>query len=74
MNFTEALDLVKLPKWVVNEDGDIVEEMTMEQEFPMRKRLILTNTEGIKRDFVLDVKQSEKFGIRLNYYEGCNTR
>ena len=67
MNYKEALELVKLPKWVVNEDGDIVEEMTMEQDFPMRKRLILTNTEGIKRDFVLDVKQSEKFGIRLNF-------
>jgi hypothetical protein len=67
MNYKEALELVKLPKWVVNEYGDIVDEMIMEQEFPMRKRLLLTNTEGVKHEFVLDVKQSEKFGIRLNF-------
>lgn len=29
--------------------------------------MILTNTEGLKHEFVLDVKQSEKFGIRLNF-------
>ncbi len=67
MDFKEALELVKLPKWVVDEEGDIVEEYTMDQEFPMRKRLNLVNKDGMKREFVLDVKQSEKYGIRLNF-------
>lgn len=43
MDFKEAQELVKLPKWVVDEDGEIVEELTMDQEFPMRKRLNLVN-------------------------------
>ena len=67
MDFKEAQELVKLPKWVVDEDGEIVEELTIDQEFPMRKRLNLVNREGVKREFVLDVKQSEKYGIRLNF-------
>ena len=67
MDFKEAQELVKLPKWVVDEDGEIVEELTIDQEFPMRRRLNLANRDGVKREFVLDVKQSEKFGIRLNF-------
>jgi hypothetical protein len=67
MNFKEAQKMVKLPKWVVDEEGEIVEILTINQEFPMRKRLNLANIDGIKHEFVLDVKQSEKYGIRLNF-------
>ncbi len=67
MDFKEAQELVKLPKWVVDEDGEIVKDLTLEQVFPMRERLNLINLDSIKRDFILDVKQSEKYGIRLNF-------
>lgn len=67
MDFKEAQELVKLPKWVVDTEGEIVEDLVLEQEFPMRMRLNLVNLEGVKREFVLDVKQSEKYGIRLNF-------
>ena len=39
MKFKEAQNLIKLPKWVVDENGEIVKSMTIEHLFPMRFRL-----------------------------------
>ena len=67
MNFSEAQILVKQPKWVVDENGDIIKTMTMKQKFPMRYRLHLVSDLDPNKVFLLDVKQSEKFGVRLNF-------
>ena len=67
MKFEEAQNLIKLPKWVVDENGEIVKSMTIEQQFPMRFRLHMVSAFDQNKGFVLDVKQSEKFGIRLNF-------
>ena len=67
MNYKEAQILVKQPKWVVEESGDIVKTLTMEQRFPMRFRLRLVSALDPNKVFLLDVKQSEKFGVRLNF-------
>lgn len=67
MDFREAQELVKMPKWVMDEEGEIIEELTISQEYPMRMRLNLVSGDSMKREFVLDVKQSEKYGIRLNF-------
>ena len=67
MNYKEAQILVKQPKWVVEESGDIVKTLTMEQRFPMRFRLRLVCALDPNKAFLLDVKQSEKFGVRLNF-------
>ena len=67
MTFEEALRLVHLPKWVVDENGNKVERLTLDQKFPMRFRLHLMSDEDYSREYLLDVKQSEKIGIRLNF-------
>ena len=67
MKFEEALNLIELPKWVEDENGEIVKTMTIEQQFPMRFRLHLVSAFDQNKEFLLDVKQSEKFGIRLNF-------
>lgn len=66
MTFEEAQRLVHIPKWVVDEDGNNIEPLMLEQKFPMQFRLHLVSNEDYPREYVLDVKQSEKFGIRLN--------
>ena len=67
MTFEEAQRLVHMPKWVVDEDGNKIEPLVLEQKFPMQFRLHLVSDEEYPRDYVLDVKQSEKSGIRLNF-------
>ena len=67
MTFEEAERLIHLPKWVVNENGDRIQQLSLEQQFPMQFRLHLVSDEDYLREYVLDVKQSEKLGIRLNF-------
>ncbi len=67
MTFEEAQRLVHMPKWVIDEDGDKIEPLVLEQMFPMQFRLHLVSDEEYPRDYLLDVKQSEKSGIRLNF-------
>lgn len=50
MNYKEAQILVKQPKWVVEESGDIVKTLTMEQRFPMRFRLRLVSALDPNKD------------------------
>lgn len=67
MKSEEAQFLVKHPKWVVDEQGKIIKKLEMEQQFPMRFRLHLVGSLDQKQEFLLDVKQSEKFSIKLNF-------
>ncbi len=67
MTYEEALRLIHLPKWVMDENGEKIESITMEQKFPMQFRLHLMSEEDYAREYLLDVKQSEKMGIRLNF-------
>ena len=67
MKFDEAQLLVKQPKWVVDGQGIKIETLKMEKKFPMRFRLHLVGSLDQKQEFLLDVKQSEKFGIKLNF-------
>lgn len=67
MTYEEALRLVRLPKWVVDENGNKVETLTLEQKYPMQFRLHLLSEADYSREYMLDVKQSAKLGIRLNF-------
>jgi hypothetical protein len=67
MTYEEALRLVRLPKWVVDENGNKVETLTLEQKYPMQFRLHLLSEADYFREYMLDVKQSAKLGIRLNF-------
>ena len=67
MKFEEALRLVHLPKWVVDEDGNKIQELSLEQKYPMQFRLHFVSDDDIVRKYLVDVKQSEKMGIRLNF-------
>ena len=67
MKFEEALRLIHLPKWVVDEDGNKIHELSLEQMYPMQFRLHLVSDDDIVREYLVDVKQSNKMGIRLNF-------
>ncbi len=67
MTYEEALRLVHLSKWVVDEDGKKIDSISMDQKFPMQFRLHLVSEEDFLREYLLDVKQSAKFGIRINF-------
>lgn len=67
MTYEDALRLVHLPKWVLDENGKKIESISMDQVFPMQFRLHLISEEDYSREYLLDVKQSEKLGIRLNF-------
>lgn len=67
MTFEEALELVNLPKWVVDENGLKIQSLSLDQQFPMQFRLYLVSEKDVVREYMVDVKQSEKMGIRLNF-------
>ena len=67
LTFEEALRLINLPKWVVDEEGNKIQRLSLDQKFPMQTRLTLLSDEDIVREYLVDVKQSEKMGIRLNF-------
>lgn len=67
MTYEEALKLVHLPKWVIDEKGEKIDQLTLEQKYPMQFRLHLVSDEEYTREYLLDVKQSAKMGIRINF-------
>ena len=67
MTFDDALELIHLPKWVVDSEGKKVQTLSLDQKFPMQVRLYLVSEKEIVREYLVDVKQSEKMGIRLNF-------
>lgn len=67
LTFEEALRLIHLPKWVIDESGNKVQKLTLDQKFPMQTRFSLMSDDDIIREYLVDVKQSDKMGIRLNF-------
>lgn len=65
MTYEEALALIKMPKWLY-ENGALLNSKSIQQVYPMTFRLEMSSKD-MKKKFLLDVKQSKKFGIRLNF-------